>query len=176
MMRRLFTWGIYGWLTLAGGSVALAAENMSFSGMLIEQGPCKLDGNNKAEVDFGDLQIEDIGKDSVSKIASFRWECVGGMGNKLLMVRHIGTASSFDKAAVQTNIEDFAINIKLNTNLSKNFPFIIGEASPVTDQRWGEGESASSFITLIATPVKRPGADIQPGEFSALSTLQLEYQ
>ncbi|HEJ0329747.1 fimbrial protein [Serratia marcescens] len=171
VLRHLPVLGLCCWFVLGGG-MALAADNMSFKGTLIEQGPCQLDRDSKLEINFGDIQIDEVDGKNYTKVASFWWRCDQNPG-KTLMVRHLGTAASFDNAAVQTNIANFAIHTVVTTNKTYMQPFVIGEAVLVDDK---PPQGNNSLIIINATPVKRPGADLQPGDFSAISTLQLEYQ
>lgn len=177
-IRRLAVCGIYCWLTLNGSALSMAAENMSFRGTLIEQGPCIIKEEDKQlEIDFGDLQIDDV--DGVNYQQNFfmmlRCEAPSGTHiGKMLMVRHLGAAASFDTAAVQSNITDFAIHTDYITNQGDG-PFTLGKAFEVAVI--DNSSSIAEYALIIrSTPIKRPGADVQPGEFSAISTLQLEYQ
>lgn len=136
VLRHLSAWGLCCWFVLGSG-VSLAAENMSFKGTLIEQGPCKLTGDSKLEINFGDIQVDEIDGVKFSQQAYFRWDCEATLNNTL-MIRHLGIAASFDRAAVQTNIADFAIHTDLITGMSGDIPFVVGEAFPVTEKHWGE--------------------------------------
>ncbi|HFF8948033.1 fimbrial protein [Serratia marcescens] len=156
-------------LTLAvavvSGASLQAAENMSFRGTLLEYPPCEINGGQPVEVNFGDVGVNKIDGEGDAQTFSITFDCEGTGTNKLL--RYLGNAASFDSAAVQSNIPNFGIRLAHRSREGIISAFEVGSTLPIA--------SYAGSSTFIATPVKKAGATLQEGAFTAGATLQLEY-
>lgn len=156
-------------LVLAGGmplsTLQAAAENMTFHGTLIETTPCIINGGESVEIDFGEVGVSKVDGQNYAQTFTVRYECEGVSTDKVL--RYLGTATTFDTAAVQSNIPEFGIQLQHRID-GVSTPFAVGSTLAIPSHR-----GASQFI---ATPVKNAaGAELQEGAFTAAATLQLEY-
>lgn len=143
------------------------ADNMSFHGRLIEQAPCTVNDNEDVQVEFGDVQVRLVDGVAYEHTVELVMKC--GVGEIIKVVlTHIGTATSFNPAAVQTNIADFGIQLSVLNNNSG--PLNVG-SSVVTHP----GDGTPTHIMLTVVPVKKAGATLQTGVFNGVSTLRLDY-
>lgn len=143
---------------------AAQAENMRFRGTLLESPPCTINNGQPVEIDFGDVGVNKIDGRSYRQKFELRYHCEGTGTDKVL--RYLGTATAFDKGAVQSNVADFGIRLT-HLEFGVETPTAVGDVIPVPAER-----GVSQFI---ATPVKKPGATLAEGAFTAAATLQLEY-
>jgi len=87
------------------------------------------------------------------------------------MLTHNGAATDFNKAAVQTNVANFGIQLsEYHTQGGMGEPLKIGTPVKVFDETAG-----AKNILLEAVPVKKMGAELVAGVFQGVSTVQLEY-
>jgi type 1 fimbria pilin len=144
------------------------ADNMSFHGRLIELAPCEVNNNEDMQIEFGDIQIREIDGVNHSQIIALSLVCEGGSS---IMLTHIGTATAFNKAAVQTNVADFGIQLtEYHSQGGLGVPLNIG-----VQVKAHENTAGAKNILLSAVPVKKPGAELAAGVFQGVSTIQLEY-
>lgn len=164
-------------LVLAGGMLLspwlTAAENMSFHGTLVEYQPCVINDGATLDVDFGEMFIEQV--DGANYAQSLRLEFTCDTPTiPPLSLRHLGNATAFDPAAIQSNVADFGIHVDIATAAGGGgvVPFTVGQSVAITDEVVGNGLTT----TMVATPTKKSGATLQSGAFTATSTLQIEYE
>lgn len=155
-------------LVLAGGMLLspwlAAAENMAFHGTLIEHPPCKINGGEPVEIDFGEVGVNKVDGQNYAQTFRIMYDCEGTSTDKML--RYLGTATAFDTAAVQSTIPEFGIQLRHQKDGAIT-PFAVGSVLAIPAY-----QGSSQFI---ATPVKNAGAELQEGAFTAAATLQLEY-
>lgn len=157
--------GIIAQLTIVAlFSVAAQAANpyIRFDGTVIEPPPCTINGGTAININFGDTVIINRvdGSNYIQDIA-YNLDCTSLPLNTLrLQIK--GTAAGFDGKKLATNITDFGIGLtadgkELAVNQWLNF---INTARPV----------------LKAVPVKKTGATIASGKFTAAATMMVDYQ
>lgn len=155
-------------LVLAGGMLLspglTAADNMTFHGTLIEYPPCKINGGEPVEIDFGEVGVNKIDGQNYAQTFTIKYDCEGTSTDKVL--RYLGAATTFDTAAVQSNIADFGIQLQHKKD-GVATPFVVGSVLSIP--------SYLGASTFVATPVKKVGADLSEGAFTSAATLQLEY-
>ncbi len=154
-------------LVAAGVSISsvLAAENMSFRGTLLEHPPCEINDGQPVEIDFGEVGVNKIDGVNYAQTFTIMYDCEGSSTDKVL--RYLGNATTFDTAAVQSNITDFGIRLAHKSNAGGVSAFEVGSSLPIA--------SYVGSSTFVATPVKKAGAELQEGAFTAGATLQLDY-
>ncbi|RJF53865.1 fimbrial protein [Serratia inhibens] len=156
-------------LVLAGGMLLspwlAAAENMTFHGTLIENPPCTINGGEPVEIDFGEVGVNKVDGQNYAQTFTIIYDCEGTSTDKVL--RYLGAATAFDTAAVQSNIADFGIQLRSQSNDGALTGFVVGTTLPIP--------SYLGSSTFVATPVKKAGAELSEGAFTSAATLQLEY-
>ncbi|CAI1617711.1 fimbrial protein [Serratia fonticola] len=138
--------------------------DMVFSGTLITPPPCTINDNNRIDVDFGErVGINKVDGTHYRQPMNYQISCEKGSGgNWLLSLSLIGTATGFDKNALQTNQSDLGLRVYQNDK-----PFMPGSSLAI---------SLDNKPRLEAVPVKRAGATLTEGTFEAWATLQADYQ
>lgn len=124
--------------------------------------PCIINGDRVIEVDFGSnvLTVEVDGVNYL-KAVDYSLDCQGGPSNAMkLQVK--GTPTAFDSSALQTNIADLGIQLRVN-----NVQLAINDWVNFT---------YPNKPAISVVPVKRPGATLPGGDFSAGATLVVVYQ
>lgn len=147
------------------GSSVLAAENMSFRGTLLEYPPCEINGGQPVEIDFGEVGINKIDGENYTRTFTLSYDCEGASTDKSL--RYLGNVTTFDSAAVQSNVADFGIRLAHRTPEGGVIPLTVGSSLRLA------ADVGSS--TFVVTPVKKVGAELHEGAFNAGATLQLNY-
>ncbi|BEM64683.1 hypothetical protein SME23J_37100 [Serratia marcescens] len=160
--------------SMKGGN-ANTGGTMTYSGRLLKSSPCVFLNTAPADIEFGDVQVRDLNESAgkYQKIISLAMRCKGGTTK--VGVRHLGTATSFNNAAVMTNIDGLGIELSLIDKAGMLQPFIVGAKLMYFT---GRESSTSEFdINLVMTtvPFKDPNKHPQVGPFNATSTIQLEY-
>ncbi|MEE4412062.1 MULTISPECIES: fimbrial protein [unclassified Serratia (in: enterobacteria)] len=152
----------------AGGVVfslqILADSDVRFFGTLLSNPPCTINGGQPIEIDFGEVGVNKVDGQNYAQPFRVIYECEGVSTDKVL--RYLGAATAFDKAAVQSNIPEFGIRLQHQKD-GITAPFDVGSTLAIPSYL-----GASDFI---ATPVKKTGVELQEGAFAAAATLQLEY-
>jgi len=164
--------GLAAAVLLGGGwsSFSAQANNMSFHGRLIEVAPCEVNNNEDMQIDFGDIQVKNIDGVNYSNVIYFYLKCEGETN---ITMTHNGVATSFNKAAVQTNVANFGIQLSGVTYGTSHFtPLDIGVPFKLHEE---DGGGAIQSTAFSAVPVKKPGAEVAAGVFNGVSTVQLEY-
>ncbi|MEJ5063049.1 fimbrial protein [Erwinia sp. MYb375] len=140
-----------------------AADNMLFSGTLIGPPPCKINGGDKVDVNFGDqLGVHKVDGVNYLKTLSYSITCEKGVTGMDVMFTLSVKKTTYNNAAIQTNMADLGIQVLQNDKpFVLDIPLVIDPKVPPT---------------LKAVPVKKPGANLKVGVFSATATLKAEYQ
>jgi type 1 fimbria pilin len=148
-----------------GMPAALAADTATITVRvtIMAPPPCVINDNNLIEVNFGDdvLTIRVDGKAYKRKPVTYSVDCSGGPSSAVKMLIE-GSGAGFDSEVLQTDQTDFGIALLNN-----------GRRYPINS--WLNFD-ASSPPSLEAVPVKRVGARLQGGAFSAGATMKVEYQ
>ena len=139
-----------------------AEDNLRFRGTLIESMPCKVSSNNIIEVDFGsDVQTTLVDGSYKKMEVPYTVLCPPGAPSAM-NIRIEGTGAPFDSKVLMTNITDFGIAILSD-----------GTALPINSTK---DFTYPNLPRLFAVPVKRPGATLIGGVFSAAATMRVEYR
>lgn len=150
-----------GGVLLSGG--VQAKENMSFYGTLIEPPACSINSGEIIDVDFGErVGIKKINGVNYQQSIGYRITCDPSASQWNMTLVMIGNQTSYDKAAVRTDITDLGIRL-----LQNGEPFELNKPIPI---------NPASPPTLEAVPVQRPGSTLTDGKFLATVTLQAVYQ
>jgi len=148
---------------------AISADNMNLYGTLVEYQPCTINHGGEITVDFTDVLIEQVNGINYEKTLTLDFTC-DTQEVPPLSLRHKGSATPFDTAAVRSNMVDFGIHAELET-ANGRVPFTIGKVFAITDRT-----QPSLQAKMMVTPVKKQGSTLNAGYFTATSTLQIEYQ
>ena len=153
-------------LFITGPAYAVPQTNtdITYSGTLLDAPPCTLNGGEPVEIDFGEVGVNKVDGQNYAQTFTVIYECEGTTTDMVL--RYLGTVTSFDAAAVQSNIPEFGIRLQHQKDGAIT-PFVVGSTLPIPSY-----QGSSQFI---AVPVKNAGAELQEGAFTAAATLQLEY-
>lgn len=124
--------------------------------------PCEINNNNLIEVKFGnDVMTTRVGGDYKKMPIVYSVQCKGGASNAVRMLID-GDGAAFDGQVLGTGKTDFGIallsngnRMPINTWLDFNYP---------------------DLPKLEAVPVKRTGASLTGGPFSASATMKVEYR
>ncbi|CAI2507816.1 putative minor fimbrial subunit StfF [Serratia fonticola] len=139
------------------------AVQVNFQGGLVEALPCTINNGAPIEVDFGDnLVIRNLDGMRYSKPIPYQIDCSAA---GVVRLSFKGAPSSFDYAAIQTNLTGLGIRILLGDGVP--FPWHTSYFSDVDMQ---------SPPLLFAVPVADPAQSPSPGAFTARATLLAEYQ
>jgi type 1 fimbria pilin len=134
---------------------------VTIKGILLAAPPCIINNNQPIDVNFGDnLNISKIDGNNFIKPVDYSVTCNGSSNDMKLSIE--GNATDFDAAALQTNMRDLGVELQHDGNKVN-----VGEAINFT---W------PTLPALQAVPVKRTGATLSPGEFSAGATLVVNLQ
>ncbi|AOE97959.1 fimbrial protein [Serratia marcescens] len=150
-------------LLMALSGAAGAADNMSFSGTLIEPPPCTINDGGEVEVDFGNrVGVTKVDGVNYLQPVNYRVSCTPGASAWSMTLEVVGTPADYDEAAIASNVEDLAVRLLQNgKRLILNQPIAV---------------RLDALPTLEAVPVKRPGATLREGAFEATATLLAVYQ
>lgn len=136
--------------------------NVTIKGILLEAPPCVINGNQPIDVNFGDnLNISKIDGTHFMQQVEYSVTCSGNSSNEMTLSIE-GNATDFDAAALQTNMGDLGVELQHDGSKVN-----IGEAINFT---------YPTLPVLQAVPVKRTGATLAPGEFSAGATMVVDLQ
>ena len=153
-------------LLLVFGSLSTpgqAAENMKFSGTLVEPPACTINNGGDVDVDFGNrVGVKKVDGVNYLQPMNYQITCDPNTNSWWMTLEIAGKAATYDKAGIVTNITDLAIQIKQNgVPFELNKPIAINLTNPPK---------------LEAVPVQRPGATLKEGPFEATATLKAVYQ
>ncbi|OOV89410.1 exotoxin [Pseudomonas sp. MF4836] len=142
---------------------ALAATSSTITvKVTVTAAPCEINDNNLIEVDFGnDVLTTRVGGDYKKRRVQYSVSCPLGAPSSMRM-RIEGNGAVFDGKVLLTQITDFGIEIRAN-----------GKQLPIDS--WVDF-TYPDWPSLEAVPVKRPGATLATGVFSAAATMKVEYR
>ncbi|WP_419246386.1 fimbrial protein [Serratia sp. NFX21] len=147
-------------LTTAIPSVEATTSTITVK-VTITAPPCEINNNKLIEVDFGnDVLTTRVDGNYKKRPVDYSVQCKGGSSNSVRMLIE-GDGAVFDGDVLLTNKTDFGIEIRSN-----------GNRMPI--KRW-LNFTYPNWPTLEAVPVKRPGATLTGGPFSAGATMKVEY-
>ncbi len=149
-------------LSLSLGTAQAAEQATVTVKVTITAPACEINGNNLIEVNFGNDVITTRVDGSYKKTAvPYSVDCQGAPSTAMKMQIE-GTGAAFNNKALRTNQTDFGIAF-LNG----------GKALPINN--WLKF-TYPNLPRLEAVPVKRSGAKLAGGAFSAGATMKVEYQ
>lgn len=151
---------LFAGFVLVYGNSAMA--NLTFDGTLNEPAPCTINSGGIIEVDFEEVGVNKVDGINYRKPVGYTITCSAGTLPWEMVLTVIGTVTSFEASAVQSNVADLGIQLFQN-----GVPFKLNTPLPITP---------STPPVLEAVPIKRPGTSLVPGGFSAAATLLAEYQ
>ncbi|BEM30917.1 pilus protein [Serratia marcescens] len=142
----------------------LAAENMSFKGMLREDVPCEINDGQPINVNFETVGINKIDGERYKKSFSVRVRCPAGF-DVAYKIYYIGQPSDFDTAALATNIKGVGIKAQWQNK------------GVFTDLDVGSAIDGLADLALHVqvAPVRKNNIDLVPGAFNANASFRLEY-
>ena len=138
-----------------------AAENMGFSGTLIEPPPCQVNNGKDLDVPFDRIGVNSVDGVKHRRQVDYILDCSAGSACSMVLTL-IGPGATFEPATLQTNIANLGIKIYQNGE-----PFELGTPISVDPQ---------NPPMLEAVPVKKPGTELTEGVFEVTATLLADYQ
>ncbi|CNK66011.1 fimbrial protein [Yersinia aldovae] len=140
------------------------ADNMQFSGTLIDPPPCVINSGSTIDVAFGEnLGVKKIDGINYTQNVPYQVTCdalTAGLDLGLTIIS--ASVTTFDSAAIQTNMPDLGIRL-----LKNGIPFALNTRIPYDN---------SNPPILQAVPVQVVGATLGEGVFEATATLLVDYQ
>lgn len=124
--------------------------------------PCEINDNKLIEVNFGNDVLTTLVDGNYKKMqVPYTVQCPPGAPSAM-NIRIEGTGAAFNHDVLTTNITDFGIAISSN-----------GTALPINSSK---GFTYPDWPKIEAVPVKRPGATLSGGVFSAGAVMKVEYR
>ncbi|MDQ7211907.1 MULTISPECIES: fimbrial protein [Serratia] len=142
-------------------SPSQAAENMSFSGTLIEPPPCLVNNDKDIDVPFDRIGVKSVDGVKHRRQVDYVLDCTAGPAWSMVLTL-LGPVAAFEPATLQTNIANLGIKIYQNGE-----PFELGTPIAV---------DPLNPPLLEAVPVKKPGTELTEGTFEVTATLLADYQ
>ncbi|OKB64580.1 pilus assembly protein [Serratia marcescens] len=140
-----------------------SADNMKFYGTLIEPPPCTINDGGEVDVDFGNrVGVTKVDGNNYLQPVNYQITCKSGASSWKMTLTVIGTPTTYDAAALKTNVTDLGIRL-----LRDGKAFELNKPVDIT---------LNSPPRLEAVPVKRPGSALSEGTFEATATLLAVYQ
>jgi len=153
----LVAWGATAQPVMAAGSTSTITVKV-----VLTAPPCEVNNNQLIEVNFGnDVLTTRVDGDYKKRPVPYSIQCPPGAPAAMKMQVE-GTGAVFDGEVLLTQITDFGIEIQTN-----------GRRLPLNS--W-VNFSYPNWPPLEAVPVKRSGASLAGGYFSAGATMKVEYQ
>ncbi|MBW5816922.1 fimbrial protein [Yersinia kristensenii] len=149
-------------VVLALGSSWAYADNMLFSGTLINPPPCVINNTGTITVDFGnEVMTSRVDGAQYIQPVTYTLSCTGAISNALKMTIK-GNGAGFDGNVLKTNNSDLGIKLVRNDQaLALNTAFTF---------------SYPTIPVLKAVPVKKAGSTLNAGDFYGTATMVVEYQ
>ncbi|MCO7508336.1 fimbrial protein [Serratia fonticola] len=138
-----------------------AAENMSFSGTLIEPPPCLVNNDKDIDVPFDRIGVNSVDGVKHRRQVDYVLDCTAGPAWSMVLTL-LGPVAAFEPATLQTNIANLGIKIYQNGE-----PFELGTPIAV---------DPLNPPLLEAVPVKKPGTELTERTFEVTATLLADYQ
>ncbi|RJK61675.1 exotoxin [Serratia marcescens] len=122
---------------------------------------CVINGNQPVEVNFGQVLANRVNGANYRRLVNYSVSCPNGYQNAM-KIQLYGKAAEFDPGVLDTNISGLGIQLfsgdsKLPVNDWLNFTY-------------------PNVPALYAAPVKKEGATLVYGEFSAAAVMRVVYQ
>lgn len=141
---------------------AAAVGDMVFYGTLNYPPACTINNGQRIDIDFGKkVGVNKVDGKNYLQTINYRITCGPGGVGMVLGLTLSGEASSFDSAALQTDVPDLAIRI-----LQNGQPLEINKRLDI---------ALPNPPVLEAVPVKRAGVELPSGAFKVTGTLLAEY-
>ncbi|WP_447885646.1 fimbrial protein [Serratia fonticola] len=123
--------------------------------------PCVINDDRPIEVEFGDVMTTRVDGSSYRMPVNYTLDCTGAPSNAMKLQIQ-GNGASFDSTVLQTTQPALGVQLhvgsaRLPINTAANFTY---PNKPV----------------LFAVPVKKSGATLTGGEFTAAATMKVDYQ
>lgn len=139
-----------------------SATNVTLKVTVLAPLSCLINGNKPIEINFGNsVQVEKIDGSAYLKDVTYDMSCTTNNKNSLKM-KISGQAANFDSGALKTDQDDLGIalyNSSTKVGVNEWFSFT-----------WPDKPQ------LKAVPVKKAGATLKTGAFSASATMMVAYQ
>jgi len=146
---------------------AQADSTVNYRGNLLNEPQCVFTNEQPEQLFFGDIQISEVDGVKYAMRADLPVKCKPGA---VIYLKHLAVASSFNHAAVQTNVENFGVELSLLNIRNGNFtPMPIGQRVLYQTDGIDIGN-----ISLQAIPVKKSGVKLATGLFNGVSTIQFD--
>ncbi|MGF6192854.1 fimbrial protein [Serratia sp. 2723] len=142
-------------------SPSQAAENMSFSGTLIEPPPCLVNNDKDIDVPFDRIGVNSVDGVKHRRKVDYVLDCTAGPAWSMVLTLN-GPVAAFETATLQTNIANLGIKLYQNGQ-----PFELGTPIAV---------DPLNPPLLEAVPVKKPGTELTEDTFEVTATLLADYQ
>lgn len=150
-------------MLLVGWSFTVGATGeMTFSGLLVEPPPCLVDNGASIDVSFDEVGVDTVDGINHRREVPYTLNCNASSDWRLTLTLSGNQVASFDTATLQTDVGDLGIKVYINGA-------VFELDTPVTID-------INNLPFIEAVPVKRPGAILSEGAFSASATLRAEYQ
>lgn len=150
---------------LALGATAHPAMAASYSisvTVILTAPPCEINHNNLIEVDFGNDVLTTLVDGSYKRMPVLYTVQCPPEGSSAMGIRIVGTGAAFNHDVLTTNITDFGIALSSN-----------GTSMPINSTK---DFTYPALPEVYAVPVKRPGATLSGGVFSAGAIMMVEYR
>lgn len=153
------------WLGLGLSIITMSSwadTALNFSGVVTAPMPCTINGKQKIETNFGaDLVTTYIDGVHYLKTLSYTLECRNNSSNAL-KIKVQGDPADFNPQALQTNIADLGIELRIN-------------GQPLTINAWANFNYLAKPL-LQAVPVRRANSNLPAGTFSVNAIMLVDYQ
>ncbi|EMD1301833.1 fimbrial protein [Serratia marcescens] len=147
---------------LLPGLLVQAATTIKVTVTIVAQPPCVINNNNLIEVNFGnDVMTTRIDGSYKKQPVVYSVECKNAPNNAMKLQIQ-GNSAGFDSEVLKTNKDGLGVALLRN-----------GNRQPINS--W-INFTYPTKPTLEAVPVKRVGATLRGGKFSAGATMKVEYQ
>ncbi|CAM4142489.1 fimbrial protein [Serratia nematodiphila] len=143
----------------------IAVENMSFKGTLREDVPCELNDGQPINVDFETVGVNKIDGERYKKSFSVKVSCPAEF-DVAYKIYYVGQPSSFDTAALATNVKGLGIKAQWQ----KNGAFVdLGVGGAINGL-------ADMDLNFQVVPVRKVNTELVPGAFNASASFLLKYE
>ncbi|EPL3976025.1 fimbrial protein [Serratia ureilytica] len=147
-------------LSVSYGSIA--ADNLMFSGALIERADCVINNNKTIDVDFGsNVGVGKVDGVNYRENINYSLDCLPGGSTSGLGIVVSGVSIAYDESAITTSVTDLGIKFLINDK-----PLAINKRIDI---------NASNPPKIDVVLVKRPGSLLKTGAFNASATLLAMY-
>lgn len=143
--------------------IVWSEDNFTLKGTLLEPPKCGFNGGMNTLVQFGNrIGVNKVDGTNYKQKIPYLMYCEAESKPWDMAFVLTGITTSYDNAAIQTNIEDLGIRILINGQ-----PFTVDKLMPI---------DLSKPPLLEAVPVKKPGVKLTAGAFEAVATIGINYQ